>query len=119
LLDTSRYHGKILAATRRADGAPEDAFVVDTALPAAAPLHGHWMIVTHGNGYRHGYEIDRVDRRDGTTTIVLTSDHGLTIEGDITQEKYFPRRSIQGQNTLVIPRSSCSSKNMHTRPPFS
>lgn len=69
-------------------------------------LRGRWMIVTHGNGYRHGYQIDRVDRREGTTTIVLTSDHGLTIEGDITQEKHFPRRRIQGQNTFVVPLSS-------------
>ena len=31
-----------------------------------------WIIVTHGNGHTRGYEIDRVEKRDGATSIPLT-----------------------------------------------
>lgn len=99
---TSRYTGDITAATRIADGATQDAFVTDAALPIGTTLHGVWMIVTHASGHKHGYEIDRVEKRDGKTVIVLTSEHGLKIEGDATKEIYFPRRTFKGKNTFVI-----------------
>ena len=76
--------------------------LTDAPLPPGEELHGAWMIVTHGNGYRHGYGIDRVERKDGKTWIHLLDDHGLRIEGDLTREAYFPRREIQGKNTFVI-----------------
>ena len=72
-------------------------------LPEGDALHGRWVIVTHGNGYKHGYEIDRVEKRDGKTFIVLSMDHALRIEGDQTQEVYFPQREIEGANSFVIP----------------
>ena len=61
------------------------------------------MIVTHGNGPRHGYEIDRIEREGDRTVIVLTADHGLRISGDTTEEVYFPRRTMTGPNTFLIP----------------
>ncbi len=60
----------------------------------------------HGNGYRHGYEIDRVEPRKDRTLIVLTADHGRRIDGDQTTEVYFPRRTIEGRNTFSIPLAS-------------
>jgi len=102
----ARYEGQILTATREADGAEHDAFITDAKLPVGQGLHGVWMIVTHGNGYTHGYPIERVERRDGKTSIVLGMDHGLRIDGTETQEVYFPRRTIAGVNRFVIPLSA-------------
>ncbi len=99
----SRYAGAVLAAERKADGAPRDAFIVDAKLPLGDALRGAWMIVTHGDGHTHGYEIDRVAEENGRTAVVLVNDHGLRIEGDRTTEVFFPRRSIRGRNTFVIP----------------
>lgn len=101
--DTSAYTGAIEGATRKADGAQHDAFVTDVALPVGDELHGTWITVTHGSGYRHGYEIDRVEKADGETTIILTHDHGLRIGDNATQEVYFPRRTMGGRNTFRIP----------------
>ncbi len=99
----SRYTGEIAAATRKADGAAQDAFITNADLPVGDTLHRAWIIVTHGNGYTHGYEIDRVEKRDGKTTIVLTMDHGLRIDGGVTTEVFFPQRKIKGRNTFSIP----------------
>lgn len=96
------FEGTIEATTRRADGAADDAFTTSTPLPVGNTLAGQWMIVTHGNGYTHGYEIDHVERRDGKSIIVLRDDHGLKISGEQTEEGYFPRRKISGANRFVI-----------------
>ena len=104
-LDSSagRYTGQISAATRKADGADHDAFVTDADLPIGDTLHGRWMVVTHGNGFKHGYEIDRVERQDGRRVVVLTMDHGLRIDGERTTEVFVPLRKIKGANTFSIP----------------
>ena len=107
-----RYEGAIEAATRKADGAAADAFITDAELPAGGVLHGCWMIVTHGNGYTHGYQIDQVKKDGGKTVIVLAEDHGLRIEGGKTQEVYFPRRGIEGENTFVIPVAASMSREL-------
>ena len=107
--EISSYGGEIVGATRKLDGAENDTFITGAGLPGAADvpegddLHGRWMIVTHGNGFTHGYPIERVEKQDGKTVIVLSMDHGLKIEGEQTQEVYFPRRTIEGANTFVIP----------------
>jgi hypothetical protein len=101
--ERDRYTGEIVAATRKADGQPQDAFLTSAELPTGDQLHGSWMIVTHGNGFRHGYQIERIERQDGKTVIVLTDDHGLKIDGAVTHEFYFPQRKIEGKNTFVIP----------------
>ena len=97
------YGGGIVGATRKVDGAEEDAFLTDAQLPEGEALQGVWMIVTHGNGFTHGYPIDRVEKQEGKTVIVLGMDHGLKIEGPQTKEVFYPRRTIEGANTFVIP----------------
>ncbi len=97
------YRGEISAGLRQADGDEYDAFVTADDLPLGNTLRGVWMIVTHGNGYTHGYEIERIVEQDGERVIVVTYDHGLMIEGDTTKQFYFPRREIEGKNTFVIP----------------
>jgi len=100
--DTPLYEGIIESAPRKADGQPEDAFVTSADLPEGETLRGCWLIVTHADGHTHGYEVDRVERRDGKTVIVLTGDHGLKTEGGTTTEVYFPRRTFEGPNTFHI-----------------
>jgi hypothetical protein len=92
-----------VGATRKSDGSEQDAFVVDADVPEGESLRGVWMIVTHGNGFTHGYEIDRVETRDGKKMVVLTHDHGLRIDEDTTWEVYFPLREIEGRNSFLIP----------------
>lgn len=98
----ARYEGVIEAAPRRADGAPEDAFVTSAELPTGEALRGAWLIVTHGDGHTHGYQVARVEKREGKTLIVLTDDHGLKLVGDKTSEVYFPRRTFTGPNTFRL-----------------
>jgi hypothetical protein len=101
-LNNPRYEGVIQAATRTEDGAAANSFLTDAMLPAGDQLIGQWMIVTHGNGYTHGYEIRRVEQRDGKTVVVLWDDPGIVIRGERTEESYFPRRTISGLNRFVI-----------------
>ncbi len=95
--------GEITAAPRIAEGAEFDSFLTVTKLPPGEALKGAWVIVTHGNGFTHGYLIERVDEVDGMTRIVLGMDHGLHVEGSTTREVYFPRRTTEGANTFRIP----------------
>lgn len=103
IASAARYEGRITAASRVADGAEADTFLTDAELPEGDELHGHWLIVTHADGHTHGYEIDRVEQREGGSVIVLAMDHGLRIDGDTTREVYFPGREFTGTNTFVIP----------------
>ena len=99
----TRHEGTILSSVRRSDGAEVDAFVVEADIPDGLTLRGAWVIVTHGNGFTHGYRIDRVETVDAKKVLVLSDDHALKIDGDTTTELYFPRRTIKGRNTFVIP----------------
>ncbi|MBI3911110.1 MAG: heparinase II/III family protein [Armatimonadetes bacterium] len=101
-LEAPRYEGVLESATRRADGADADTFVTSALLPDGDALAGQWLIVTHGNGYTHGYEIRRVERREGKSILILQDDHGLRLTGEQTEECYFPRRKIQGPNRFFI-----------------
>jgi len=109
-MPASRYDGRIHAATRTADGAAHDAFLTTAELPVGESLRGAWMIVTHGNGCTHGYCIDRVERAEGGTQIILNGDHGLIIEDNQTREAFFPQRTIAGENRFVIPRAASLSR---------
>jgi hypothetical protein len=97
-----RHEGTIESAPRKLAGANYDAFVTTTDLPAGDALAGQWMIVTHANGYTHGYEIASVQRDGGKSIVVLRDDHGLQVKGNETEEWYFPRRKISGPNRFVI-----------------
>ena len=101
--DERPMQGDVLAALRTGDGADCNGLLTDAELPDGNVLRGAWIIVTHGNGLTHGYEIERVQGRVGRRLIVLARDHGLRIQGDTTREVYFPRRNIQGANTFEIP----------------
>ena len=101
--EKTHHEGTIVAAMRKSEGAEVDAFIVDADIPHGKTLRDTWMIVTHGNGFTHGYRIERVQTTDARTLVVLTDDHGLKIDGDTTTELYFPRRSIKGRNTFTIP----------------
>ena len=105
-MDQGALTGEIAAATRQADGAEHDAFITDAELPLGETLRAAWMIVTHGNGYTHGYEMDRVEERDGRRVIVLSHDHGLKIDEGTTREVFYPQREIAGFNTFRIPLSA-------------
>ena len=96
------YEGTVESAVRKCEGALSDAFITSAELPDGTTLRGWWMVVTHGNGFTHGYEIDRVDRSEDKTYVHLTYDHGLRIDGDVTEECYFPNREIRGQNRFRI-----------------
>ncbi len=110
--DSDTHRGRIIAATRRDDGATHDALITDALLPTDGKLDGLWMIVTHGNGYTHGYEIDRVEEQDGRRRVILAHDHGLVIESKRTREVFFPHRTIEGTNAFTIPMST----SMNTGP---
>ena len=103
----SGYEGRIESVTRKADGAEHDAFVTTGELPLGGTLHGVWLLATHGGEYTQGYEIDRIETRDGKTRILLARDHGLRLDGDKTREVYFPRREFSGPNTFTIPLATC------------
>ena len=98
----ARYEGIIESATRKAAGAAEDALITATTLPEGEHLAGQWMIVTHGNGRTHGYQIARVRRESDKSVVVLADDHGLEISGQETEECYYPRRKMGGPNRFVI-----------------
>lgn len=95
--------GEITGAERKMDGAAEDAFVTGADLPLGEALRGKWMIVTHGNGSTHGYEIARVDDFGDQRRIVLTGEHGLRIDGETTTQVFFPQKKIAGVNTFRVP----------------
>jgi len=96
------YEGEIEAATRIEDGAETNAFITSAPRPPGMKLRGAWMLVTHGDGRTHGYQIEQVENRAGQTWIQLTDDHGLRINGDTTQEVYRPNRTFKGPNRFRI-----------------
>ena len=107
---TGRLEGALQAATQKADGAPEDAFITDADLPTETVLQGQWVILSHPTGHAQGYEIERVEQRDGRRAILLSDDHGLRIEGEQTREVYFPLRVFEGVNRFIIPLAAAVSE---------
>ncbi len=103
LAGDARLSGALEAATRKVEGAPLDTFLTPADLPAGEVLRGAWMVVTHAGGIRHAYRIDRVEKRNGKSEVVLAEDHGLKIAEGKTREVFFPRREFKGPNTFVIP----------------
>ena len=104
--EAGSYNGEIQTGMRIADGDDVNAFVTDANLPLGDTLKGVWVIVTHGNGFTHGYEIEGIEQREGKRVIVVTHDHGLQIGAEETKQVYFPRRTIEGVNTFSIPISA-------------
>jgi len=98
-----RIEGNVLGAQRTADGDEHNALVVERQLPTGDALKGRWMIVTHGGGLTHGYEIVEVRRHAQGSLVIVAYDHGLVIDGDATREIYYPQRAFEGGNTFTIP----------------
>jgi hypothetical protein len=98
-----RLEGKVLGALRVDGGDEHDALIVEGQLPTGDALRGRWMIVTHGDGLTHGYEIVEVRRHARGSLVIVTYDHGLAIDGDTTREIYYPKRTFTGGNTFTIP----------------
>ncbi len=92
-----------ITGVERDDAANEYAFVVDQELPPGAALAGGFVIVTHGDGTTHGYEIAGCERRDGANLLHLADDPGFKINADgTTQFVYYPGNTIAGTNTFRI-----------------
>lgn len=122
------FSGNILGVTRKADGAANDAFIVDAGLPTGTALQGRQLSLTFGTYQVVGstatqenlsemYEIDHVEVVNGQTYVVLASDPQLTISGSTTTELVAPQRTFSGTNTFEIARSASASVTLDTTPP--
>lgn len=117
--EQGRYTGTIESSMRKQDGDKYNAFIVNADLPTGTALQGQWMIVTHGmegpiwadtrsdreilqHEVTHGYEIDRVLKANEKTVVILTGDHGLSIEGNTTREVYSQWKVFTGPNRYTI-----------------
>jgi len=110
----SFYSGNILGATRKADGAPEDALITDTVLPEGDALRGRqlslifdtYQIVNRDRvqkGISEMFEIDHVLRTNGQTYICMAHDHQLEItNATTTVEQVAPQRTFTGTNQFEI-----------------
>ncbi|MBT3380713.1 MAG: hypothetical protein HN406_34255 [Lentisphaerae bacterium] len=79
------------------------AFAVDRELPPAQALVGRCVVVTHGDGRTHGYEISGADRAGQKNLLYLAADPGFRLKTDgQTQFVYFPQASIAGGNSFRI-----------------
>ncbi|MFO7946620.1 MAG: hypothetical protein R6V19_07390, partial [Armatimonadota bacterium] len=79
------------------------AFAVDQELPASENIAGHYVIVTHGDGSTHGYEVAGSARRGDMNLLQLADDPGFRIsDGGDTEFLYFPHDAITGPNTYRI-----------------
>jgi hypothetical protein len=107
------YAGNIIGVTRKAAGAANDAFIVDTRIPAGIALRGRQLSLTFGTyqvvgsaltqtGISEMFAIDRVETIDGQTHVVLSDDPQLSISGATTTELVAPERTFTGTNTFQI-----------------
>lgn len=112
-LSTPSYSGTIIGVTRKAAGAPNDAFVVDANIPGGAALRGRQLSVTFGTyrvvgstqtqaGISEMFTIDRVEWVNGQRHVVLSADPQLSIAGATTTELVAPERTFSGTNTFQI-----------------
>jgi len=92
-----------IVAVEADDAAGRYAFIVDQELPTYQELTGRVVIVTHGNGRTHGYEIAGGERQDGRHLLLLTADPGFRLRPDgQTEFVYFPQRTIAGKNRFRL-----------------
>lgn len=98
----SQIRGEISAIASRWNGDAENSFATDVELPEGTALRGRWLIVHHGDTADEGYEIERVERRDGTTVIHLRDDPGLRVVDGALEEIFLPRRRWTGPSRFTI-----------------
>jgi len=93
----------VITGVERDDATNKYAFVVDQELLPEDALAGCFVIVTHGDGTTHGYEIAGSERRADANLLHLTDDPGFKINEDgTTQFVYYPGNTIEGPNTFRI-----------------
>jgi hypothetical protein len=97
-----RITGTVTGVIRRDEGARRDALIVTGDIPANAALAGITVIVTFGDGSTYGYPLQRVEREQYRTLLVLDGDPGFTMMGDGSRHSYFPLRSMPGEVTFQI-----------------
>lgn len=86
------YRGYVTNVNRLEDGATENSFEVDTALPSSGWLTNKTFIVTWGNGWKWAYKIKSV-----VGTRVITDDEpGFRYSGDGIDMQYFPIQEYFG-----------------------
>jgi len=98
------YQGVIQSVSSQWDGAPANAFVTPTPLPAGEALRGTWMIVALGTSgtTEEAFEIDDIAIRDGKSGVFLKDDPGLRMKDGSTKETFFPRPHFTGENRFTI-----------------
>lgn len=79
------------------------AFVVDRELPPSEAVAGCFVVVTHGNGSSHGYEIAGTEQRGAEHLLYLTDDPGFRLKPDgLTEFTHFPHNTITGPNSFRL-----------------
>lgn len=110
---TPSYSGNIIGVTRKAQGAVNDAFIVDAMIPGGSALRGRQLSLTFGayqvlggtqvqTGISEMFTIDHVEWINGQRHVVLTADPQLSIAGTSTTELVAPERTFNGTNTFQI-----------------
>jgi len=95
--------GEIMQSLSVNDGAKENAFVTNIALPEGATLAGRWLIAIYPGGITQGYEIRSIRREGGRWIVELTEDPFVRIQEKQAEETCFPRRKFSGPVRFWIP----------------
>jgi hypothetical protein len=95
--------GRIISVRRTARGDANNGFVLADPLPEGTELKGRFIIVTHPDGFTHGYEIAAVRPDGGQTFLEITDEPGFEIDADgKTRMVYFPPRESEGENRFEV-----------------
>lgn len=96
--------GPVTDVQRRADGAPHNALVTSAGLRDDYDYEGHYVIVTHPDGSKHGYPIKDVQIDEDKTIILLdTEEVGWHLLPDGTARMAFhPFTSWTGEHRFHI-----------------
>lgn len=108
------YSGLVSGATRKLDGATNDAFTTATSLPTGTALRNKYLSLTHGtlsgtsvSGVSEMFKIDQIISSNGQYYVCFTNDHMLEITNSTTTvEQVAPLRTFTGSNSFEITMSS-------------
>ena len=119
-MEHASLDGIIAGVIRQVDGCTANAFVTDAELPAGTALRGRWVrltfdryaVIPDGTRYPLGireqrgitqmYAIDRVQRQDGKSYIVLADDPMLSMRDGEVIETTRPLRTFDGPVAFSI-----------------
>ncbi|MFX0195789.1 MAG: hypothetical protein ACFFCW_06680, partial [Candidatus Hodarchaeota archaeon] len=99
------YRGMVTRVNRKAAGASENSFEVDTSLPGNGVLDGKTLIITWGNGWKWGYKI----KYTSGNRIVTDDEPAFNYNGGEVDMQYFPvpeylgLKSFPGPVSFLIP----------------